>query len=78
MKKLLASSWAAWKKVARAVGLFNTAVVLTAFYYLCLWPFGLYVRLFRNPFKTNRKGASTAWRPRAPREKTLADVTRQW
>jgi hypothetical protein len=38
--------WAAWKKIAHAIGNFQARILLTVIYAVLLLPFGLAVRLF--------------------------------
>jgi hypothetical protein len=44
-----------WKSVAHTIGVFQSRVLLTEFYYLILAPFGLGVRLFSDPLRLTRR-----------------------
>lgn len=49
--------WAAWKRVGQAIGDFIARVVLTFFYFTIFAPFGLGVRLAKDPLQLKRRGA---------------------
>jgi hypothetical protein len=46
---LLGRAWARFKVISRIIGNFQSRVLLTLFYFLILAPFGLAVRMFRDP-----------------------------
>ncbi|MGQ0645255.1 MAG: hypothetical protein ACT4O3_07155 [Elusimicrobiota bacterium] len=68
--------WSLWKKAARALGVFQTRLILGVFYWILLPPFALAARLSR-PSRDPRPDGKTGWRPRATRDKTLEDLRRQ-
>jgi hypothetical protein len=43
-----------WKRVAHAIGNFQARILLTAFYGLIVFPFGILVRLFSDPLRIKR------------------------
>ncbi len=51
--------WAAWKKIAQAIGNFQARVLLTVIYSVLILPFGLAVRLFSDPLRIKQR--PTAW-----------------
>jgi hypothetical protein len=69
------SVWARWKAVARAIGVFQTRLILTLFYFLFLWPFAL--MLGRRRFSRAHPAAGTAWTPREGKDRAMADLSRQ-
>lgn len=45
--RLLKAAWAGWKALAHRIGVFNTKLLLFAFYYLALGPISLVARVFQ-------------------------------
>lgn len=68
MKAFLSRIWAGWKKVAHAMGVFNTYLLLSVLYFLFI-PFFSLVR-FSDPL-SKRLGAASYWRDRKPVPDTL-------
>ena len=52
---MLKRAWQAWKRIAHAVGTFQARVVLTIFYTVLVFPFGIFVRLFSDPLRIKRR-----------------------
>jgi hypothetical protein len=54
-----------WLKVAKAVGWFNTQIILTVVYILIFIPFGLLVRMFKKDVMMKKllKEKETYWEP---------------
>jgi hypothetical protein len=46
--------WHAWKKIAHQIGNFQARVLLTVFYALLLFPFGITARLFFDPLRIKK------------------------
>ena len=40
-----------WKQIAHAVGTFQARVLLTVFYAVFVFPFGIFARLFSDPLR---------------------------
>jgi len=55
---LLRRAWARFKVISRIIGNFQSRVLLTIFYFLILAPFGLAVRVFRDPLGLRRRQGS--------------------
>jgi hypothetical protein len=51
--------WQAWKRLAHKIGNFQSRVLLTVFYFVFVWPFGLGARLFSDPLRI--KKLPTQW-----------------
>lgn len=47
--------WAAWKKVAHAIGNFQARVLLTLIYAILILPFGLIVRWFSDSLHIKKR-----------------------
>lgn len=60
----------AWMRFARALGWFNTRLILVLVFYLVLTPISLVMRLLgKRPLALHRdSGASTYWQPREKKE----------
>ena len=72
----LSKAWSGWKKVARAIGEFNSRVLLTLLYIVLLIPFGLGLRLVADPLR-RRKPVASNWIVRAEAPATLEEARRQ-
>ena len=90
MGAVLRRAWNGWKKVARAIGVFQTRLILALFYWSVLLPFGVASRFLADPLGLKRSVAArrvsglsdrppgrTGWNPRRTRDRTLADLARQ-
>jgi len=56
---MLEDAWHNWKRIARAIGNFQSRVLLTIFYVVFVFPFGIAVRLFSEPLLIKRR--PTQW-----------------
>ncbi len=80
MKWLLRKIWSGWKTVALKVARFQTAVLLTLFYFVILVPLGLVFRLFGwDPLEARRKhlNKATNWKTIVSGELSLKGMRRQ-
>lgn len=80
MQKVLIRLWDRWKRIAHAIGRFQTRLLLSLFYFLVISPLGLLMRLFRwDPLATSpRKAAHPSnWKPVADPEPDLDSLRRQ-
>lgn len=57
-----------WKRVVQAVGNIQARVLLTIFYALVMFPFGVAVRLFFDPLRTKQRPAQWLNRPEEIRD----------
>lgn len=51
---MLKRAWQAWKRLARKIGDFQARVLLTIFYALLIFPFGMAARLFSDRLRIKR------------------------
>jgi hypothetical protein len=51
--------WQAWKRIGHKIGNFQSRVLLTIFYFLVVWPFGLGARFFSDPLRIKKR--PTEW-----------------
>ena len=70
--------WSAWKKFGQAIGDFVARVVLTAFYFTALVPFGIGVRLFGDPLRLKLPVDGAVWQSRDEVDASLAAGRRQF
>lgn len=56
---MLKRAWQEWKRIAHAIGNFQARVLLTIFYAVLVFPFGIVARLFSDPLRIKRR--PTEW-----------------
>jgi hypothetical protein len=54
---MLKRAWQAWKNIAHKIGNFQARILLTLFYAVLVFPFGIVVRLFSDPLHIKRRPA---------------------
>jgi hypothetical protein len=59
---MLSRLWARWKVIARKIGDVQSRLMLCAFYFVILAPFGLAVRMLSDPLRLRPQGMSH-WLP---------------
>jgi hypothetical protein len=52
---MLKRMWQGWKRIAYQIGNFQARVLLTVFYAVLVFPFGVAVRLFSDPLRIKRR-----------------------
>lgn len=58
----LRALWKGWLRIARAIGVVNTAVLLTILYWLVVVPLGVILRLLgKDPLRLRRGPERTLW-----------------
>ena len=80
MKKIAIKIWNGWKKIALKIARFNTALLLTLFYFLILAPIGGVFRLFGwDPLRVKRRHHSktTNWTPVVDGEPDIQSLRHQ-
>lgn len=70
-------AWKRWMRIAEVVGDFQARVVLSLFYFLIVFPFGMAVRLFGDPLKI-RGRRETGWSTFVERARTGKEGQRQF
>ncbi len=55
----LRRAWQAWTRLARKIGDFQARVLLSVFYAVLVFPFGVIVRLFADPLRIKKR--PTEW-----------------
>lgn len=72
---MMTRAWHAWKHVARAIGTFQARLLLTVFYALLVFPFGILARLFFDPLRMKQR--PTQWLDRLNETHDLPWAKRQ-
>ena len=67
--------WEGWKRIGGFIGDFFGRLILTLFYFTLVLPFGLLMRLFRDPLSLRRTESPT-WQAREDNETTLEAARR--
>jgi hypothetical protein len=68
-------AWQNWKRAAHAIGNFQARILLTVFYGVIVFPFGIAVRLFSDPLRI--KCPPTQWRDHSDETHDLRWAKRQ-
>ena len=58
---MLRKFWKNWKSYARAIGRFESRILLFLFYFVILTPFGLAIRMFSDPLHIRTLQRSSNW-----------------
>ena len=64
MGQVVQALWSGWKAIAVKIGRVQTRWMLSLFYYVCMWPAGLGLRLLGDPLGLKSPGGRTRWRLR--------------
>lgn len=73
---LIRNFWSAWKKLAHKIGVFQSKVILTVFYFLFLTPFGFIYSFFKDELKI-RKTNNSSWHAKKNQSESIADLKQQ-
>ncbi len=72
--RLLKQIWKKWRGFGKAMGDVVARIVMTVFYFTVAIPFGVGVRLFRDPL--GLKSTKTGWLARDTKQETIEDARR--
>ena len=75
---MLRKLWEGWKRVAFAIGLVQSKILLTLLYVVVVTPFALGVRLLGDPLRTRRRDAESYYLPTEPHASGLEAARRQF
>ncbi len=70
-------AWAHWKKVAHAVGVVQTRVLMVIFYFIVVLPIGLVMRLVGDPLHLRRPAGSN-WSEHRHQEPSVDSARQQF
>ena len=76
---LLKVLWRKWLKIARIIGNFQGQVILSVFYFLLVWPLGIFFRFFSDPLNIGKqKRARSNFEKWVHPKDTLGTARRQY
>lgn len=70
-------AWDHWKKIARAVGVVQTRILMVCFYFVFVLPIGIFMRLRGDPLHL-KPPAGTNWVPHRQEEPSVETARRQF
>lgn len=70
-------AWEGWKRIAHSIGVFQTRVIMTIFYFLLVLPLGLILRSVRDPLHFKHP-EGTNWMPHRQEPHNLETASRQF
>lgn len=70
-------AWTRWKKIARAVGVVQTRILMVGLYFLFVLPLGMIMRLSGDPLRLKRPPGSN-WMPHHDEEASVDAARRQF
>lgn len=73
----LRAAWEWWKKIARAVGVVQTRLLMVCFYFVFVFPLGLVMRMSGDPLHLKRRSGSN-WAPHREQTADLETARRQF
>jgi hypothetical protein len=73
----LRTAWERWKKIARAIGVVQTRILMVAFFFLFVLPLGLIMRMRGDPLHL-RPPQGGNWTPHRNQDATLETAKRQF
>ena len=73
----LRATWERWKKIARAVGVVQTRILMVIFYFIFVLPFGLMLRMSGDPLRLRAHEGSN-WSPHRDEKASLESARRQF
>ena len=75
--QILRNIWKSWKRISRIIGVFESRLILTIFYFIFLLPAGIIFSLFQDPLKIKHPNKST-WIGKKSQSETLEEMKRQY
>ncbi|HVO27474.1 MAG TPA: hypothetical protein VMW56_28000 [Candidatus Margulisiibacteriota bacterium] len=73
----LRTVWERWKKIARAIGVVQTRILMVVFYFLFVLPIGLLMRMRGDPLHLKEPQGSN-WTPHRSQDANLETARRQF
>ena len=71
------TTWERWKKIARAIGVVQTRILMVGFYFAVAFPLGLVMRLAADPLRLKEPSGSN-WSPHRHEDASLETARRQF
>jgi hypothetical protein len=73
----LRTAWERWKKIARAIGVVQTRILMVVFYFVLVLPLGLVMRMRGDPLHLKAPHGSN-WTPHRDQPANLETARRQF
>jgi hypothetical protein len=73
----LRAAWTRWKKIARAIGVVQTRILMVCLYFIFVLPVGIVLRLTGDPLRLKRPAGSN-WAPHRDEEPSVDAARRQF
>ena len=74
---ILKKIWSKWKIIAHRIGVFQSRVILTIFYFILLLPVGIIFSLFKDGLNIKSEKKST-WLLKRKQSQTLEEMEEQF
>lgn len=75
--EIIKTLWKLWKKIAHKIGVFQSRLILTIFYFTILLPAGIVFTLFKDALRIKTKRQS-GWVAKAKQSETLEELRNQY
>lgn len=75
--KILRTLWEKWKKIAHRIGVFQSRVILTIFYFTFLLPLGFAIAFTQDKLKM-KTVPNSSWIPKDKQAETLEELRKQY
>lgn len=73
---ILKTIWSKWKTIAHHIGIFQSRLILSVFYFSLLMPWGIIFSLFKDELKMKNKKLST-WKTKDKQSATVEELKEQ-
>ncbi len=70
--------WGRWKAFARKLGVFQSRMILSIFYFLVIPPFAAVTKIFSDPLGLNKSGPAKWYPKEAKQENSVQKSKRQF
>ena len=77
-RNLFKNFWLKWKDLSGRIGSFQSRLVLSYFFFLFVTPFGLAVKIFRDPLRIKRREKTSYWLSRPETASGLEQSRKQF
>jgi hypothetical protein len=70
--------WPSWKDFSKRMGVFQSRIVLSLFFFIFVSPFALAVKVFSDPLNIKRQSSTSQWLPKKEIKNELEQYRRQF
>lgn len=75
--KILKKAWGKWKVIAHHIGVFQSRLILTLFYFILLFPIGIIFGLFKDVLGIKAKYVTT-WKNKEKQSVVMEEMKEQF